>query len=55
MPWLLKCKNCGNIRKLYVGYDISEEKKIYIYCPKCLKNAFHEVLGYEEESSQTST
>lgn len=50
MPWILRCKNCGKIRKLYVGYDLSEEKQIYVYCAKCRKNTFHEILKYEDDA-----
>ncbi len=44
MTWIVKCENCGNIRKVYVSYNIKNLTKIYIYCPKCRKNTFHIII-----------
>lgn len=48
MVWILQCTKCGNVRKLYVSYNIKDFEKIYVYCQKCRTNTFHEVKGWEE-------
>ncbi|RLE89986.1 MAG: hypothetical protein DRJ49_01275 [Thermoprotei archaeon] len=46
--WVLECENCGSERMLYVGYDISDFEKIYIFCSKCGRNTMHRIIGYKD-------
>ncbi len=46
--WELRCEVCGNIRFLDLGFDLTEMKRVYVYCEVCGRNTFHTVLGPRE-------
>ncbi|MFP3080760.1 MAG: hypothetical protein RXN88_04240 [Acidilobus sp.] len=49
--WKVRCTECGLERFLETGFDLSTLKggRIYIYCPRCKRNTFHEIIGRSED------
>ena len=47
--WLLKCNSCGNQIEVRLGYNLYEFKRLYLFCTKCQKNTYHEILGHKEQ------
>ncbi len=47
--WLLRCTSCKNEVKLKLGYNLYEFKKLYLFCERCGRNTYHEVIGHKEK------
>ena len=48
--WVLRCKECGNTRRLDLGFNLFEFQQLYLYCPVCKRNTFHSIEGPIEKS-----
>lgn len=44
--WILKCRDCGSEKEIDLGFNLYKIGRIYIYCEKCRKNTFHDVIKY---------
>lgn len=49
--WLLQCRSCGRRRILDVGYDLRKFRQLYLYCPYCRCNTYHDIIGVESEET----
>ena len=53
--WILECESCGEKRVLNVGFDLSEFKRLYIYCRRCGLTRPHRICGVATEEEASSS